>query len=273
MIKKYPFLTALLAAATLTLTSCGSPAPQHDNVAIVNGAPISADEFAREASMASERYPEIASAPGSPGSEEALKGVLDSLILKKLMIQEAASRGLSEDKEFLNTIKMFWEQTLIKKLIDTRTSELAKTLSVSDEEAQTHWRRMGGKLTLLVVRAESEDEAERIKGEISRGERPEGAEVVGPLLIENLSPSDPLCPAFDMEQGQSAALKAGDGYLSVKVIRKDRVQTPPFAAISDDIKQALLERKKEQAFNDWLDGVKRAASVKIDRGALERAVK
>ena len=268
--KKNPFLAAFFVAAALSLTSCGPAPPRQENVAVVNGATIGVDEFTREASMASERYPEIGAAPGS---KESLSFVLDSMILKKLMIQEAAKRGLSEDKEFLNTIKMFWEQTLIKKLIDTRNTEFAKTLSVSGGEAEAHYRRMGSKLTLLVVKARSEQEAGRIAGEMSKGARPECAEVLGPLLIENLDPADPLSSVFDKSEADTAVVKAKDGYLAVKVLRRDEVQTPPFAAISGEINEALLERKKEQAFSDWLEGVKEAATIEINQGALERAVR
>jgi len=270
MIKKPFFLAAFFVAAALSLTSCGTKPPQQEHVAVVNGASIGVEEFAREASMAGERYPEIGAAPGS---KESLSLVLDSMILKKLMIQEAAKRGLSEDKEFLNTIKMFWEQTLIKKLIDTRNAEFAKTLSVSGEEAEAHYRRMGSKLTLLVVKAQNEQEAGRIAGEMSKGTRPEGAEVLGPLLIENLDPADPLSSVFDLSEADTAIIKGKDGYLAVKVLRRDGVQTPPFPAISGEINKALLERKKEQAFRDWLEGVKKAAAIEINQGALERAVR
>jgi len=270
MIKKSLFLAAFFAVASLTLASCGPKPAKQEHIAVVNGAPIGVDEFAREASMASDRYPEIAA---DPGSEEALSIVLDSMILKKLMIQEAAKMGLSEDKEFLNTIKMYWEQTLIKKLIDTRNEEFAKTLSVSDEEAEAYYRRMGGKLTLLAIKAGSEEEAGHIAAGMGKGTRPEGAEVLGPLLIENLDAADPLASVFDMAEGDTTVIREEDGYLAVRILRRDTVQTPPFAALSAEIREALLERKKEQAFNDWLEDVKEAATIDINRGALERAVR
>lgn len=270
MIIKTPFLAALLAAGALALASCGPAPPRQEHVAVVNGAPIGVEEFAQEASMASERYPEIAA---DPRSDEALTFILDSMILKKLMIQEAARMGLSEDREFLDTIKMFWEQTLIKKLIDTRGTELSKNLTVSDEEADAHWRRMGAKLTLLVAEAASEKEAADMAAGMREGARPEGAEVLGPLMIENLDPDDPLSSVFDLSESDTAIIDGEDGYLAVRVLRRDAVQTPPFIAISGEIKEALLERKKEQAFNEWLEGVKEAATIEIDRGALERAVR
>ena len=270
MIKKTFFLAAFFVVLALSLASCGPASPRQEHIAVVNGAPIGVDEFTREASMASERYPEIGAAPGS---EEALTVVLDSMILKKLMIQEAAKMGLSEDKEFLNTIKMFWEQTLIKKLIDARNTEFEKTLSVSGGEAEAHYRRMGSKLTLLVVKAVSEQEAMRAVAEMGEGTRPGGAEVLGPLMIENLDLADPLSSVFDLSEADTTIIREEDGYLAVRVLRKDAVQTPPFVAISAEIHDALLEMKKKQAFSDWLEGVKEAATIEINRSALERAVK
>jgi len=263
-------LSLLLASSTLTLVSCKPAPPKQANIAVVNGAPISVDEFAREAARASERYPEI-TAPA--GSKEALGMLLDSMITRKLMIQEAAKRGLSEEREFLDTIKMFWEQTLIKKLIDTRSKELSRGLSISDEEAAAYHRRMSARLTLLVVTNQNEQEARRISSIMDKGARPEGARTIGPIMIEDLDPADPLCALFDAPREKTAVIKSKDGYLSVTVLKREAVQTPPFSEIEAKIRQTLLEKKKQRAFDEWLEGVKEAAAIKIDRGALERVLK
>jgi len=262
-------LSLLLVSSTLTLTACKPAPPEQATVAMVNGAPISVDEFKREAARASERYPELTALSGS---REALGMVLDSMITRKLMVQEAAKRGLSEEREFLDTIKMFWEQTLIKKLIDTRSKELSKGLSISDEETDRYHRRMSARLTLLVVTNQNEQEARRISSIMDGGARPEGARPVGPVMIEDLDPADPLCALFDAPGEKTAVIKGEDGYLSVMVLKREAVQTPPFSEIEAKIRQTLLEKKRQRAFDKWLEEVKEAAAISIDRGALERVL-
>ncbi|MFQ5736911.1 MAG: SurA N-terminal domain-containing protein [Thermodesulfobacteriota bacterium] len=265
--KKTPFLPAILIGAVLLLSSCGPEPPGEENVAVVNGSPISLGEFKKEVSFASQRYPELVA---DPGSEETLSEVLENMVLKKLMIQEAAKRGLSENERFLDTIKMFWEQTLIKDLIDAKTTEWADRLAVTEDEAALHYSRMKNRLTLLAVREKDKDGAERLAGVMAAGGRPAGAETIGPILIENISPADPLCAAFDLPEGGTGVFREDDGYLAVKAVRKETVRTRPYEAISQEIKRTLLEGKKEQALEQWLDGLKKAASIEINRDALKK---
>ncbi len=266
--RKTPFLLALPFCAALLLPSCGKEPLKQENVATVNGSSVPLNEFRKEASLYAEMYPEAAA---GPDSDEAAERVLENMILKKLMIQEASKMGLSEDEQFLDTIKMFWEQTLIKRLVDAKASEWSEKLVVSDEEAVAHYTRMRQKVTLLVVEARGEEEAKGMAERLAAGERPKEADQLGPLLIENITLSNPLCAAFDLSTGSTGVFKAEDGYLAVKVLKKESMVAPPFSTISAEIKSALLERKKEQTLNDWLAGVRKSASVEINRDALKRA--
>lgn len=265
--RKTPFLLALTLGAALTLASCGPESPKQEHVAVVNGAPILFKEFKKEVSLSHERNPELVA---RPGSEEAFDEVLDTMILKKLMVQEAARMGLTEDEDFLDTIKMFWEQTLIRKLMDAKTGEWAGAITISDDEAATHYNRMRHRITLLAVKAENEDEAKRLKERLADGKRPSRTVVMGPLLIENVKPSDPLCTAFDLPAGGADVIRDDGGYLAVKVLKKEDVKTPPFDRISGEIKKALIERKKGEVLDMWLNGLKKSATIEINRSVLKK---
>lgn len=122
------------------LTSCGQR--QHkDAVATVNGAPVSIQEFQREIAIYANRNPDFKLNAGSV--EEHLNMVID----KQLMIQEAMKMGLAEDERFLETIKRFWEQTLIRELIEVRSREWSGKLIVTEGEILGYYQGLKPGLT------------------------------------------------------------------------------------------------------------------------------
>src|SRR4030066_1581304 len=127
-VKTFRALCIILSVLLIpVITSCGKK--QHkDAVATVNGAPVSLQEFQKELAIYANRTPDFKLNAGSV--EEHLNMVID----KQLMIQEAMKMNLAEDKRFLETIKRFWEQTLIRELIDARSREWSGRLIVTEDE-------------------------------------------------------------------------------------------------------------------------------------------
>ncbi|HZX47808.1 MAG TPA: SurA N-terminal domain-containing protein [Nitrospirota bacterium] len=117
------------------ITSCGKK--QHkDAVATVNGAPVSLQEFQKELAIYANRTPDFKLNAGSV--EEYLNMVID----KQLMIQEAMKMGIAEDERFLETIKRFWEQTLIRELINAKSSEWRDKLFVTEDEILGYYQNV-----------------------------------------------------------------------------------------------------------------------------------
>ncbi|GEM_PF-1665304 len=52
---------------------------------------------------------------------------LDDIIRKQLMLQEAQKLSLDKDKNFINMIERYWEQALLKSLIESKTRKGAST--------------------------------------------------------------------------------------------------------------------------------------------------
>ncbi|MCC6544531.1 MAG: SurA N-terminal domain-containing protein [Nitrospirae bacterium] len=129
------FLIILSVLLIPVLTSCGQK--QHkDEVAVVNGSPVSLQEFQRELAIYANRNPDFKL--NAKSVEEHLNMVID----KQLMIQEAMKMGLAEDKRFLETIKSFWEQTLIRELIEVRSREWSGKLIVTEDEILAYYQNM-----------------------------------------------------------------------------------------------------------------------------------
>ena len=82
------------------------------------------------------------SAYASGDTPESRKEFLNLIIRKKLILQDAQARGLDKDKEFLKTIERFWEQSLLKRAIDTKSREIASSVTVSDPEIEELYKKL-----------------------------------------------------------------------------------------------------------------------------------
>ncbi len=141
-VKRTRILFAILPVLLIPVfTSCGGQRQHKDAVATVNGSPVSLQEFQKELAMYANRNPDFKLNAGS------VKEHLDTIIDKQLMIQEAMKMGLAEDERFLETIKRFWEQTLIRELIDVKSKEWSGRLFVTDDEVFGYYQEVKPGLT------------------------------------------------------------------------------------------------------------------------------
>ncbi len=256
--KSLPILLFIL----VLLSSCRDQ--KQDSVAMVNGTPILLKDFQKEVALAKQRDPSLKMTP------ESARDLLEIMIERKVMVHEAVKEGLSDDERFSETIKRFWEQTLIRHLIDAKAKKWADKLYVSDDEVKRHYERMGYRVTFRFVNRPDEKAAAQVMEKLRRGETVEGAEVIGPLMIENMQWPSPLLSSFDQAQGEVRVSKEERGYSVIHVIKKEKVAAPVFEKVSGRIKETLFEQKKQHAFNEWMRALTKSAKVSIDTDMLKR---
>jgi len=126
-------LIILLLTSALLVTGCSPRKGEGAVVATVNGDPIFTRELKRELSNMVKQNPSIEI------NKTTAEDLLDSLIMRKLIIQEAMDRKMSEEKGFADTIKAFWEQTLIRNFVDRKTEELNRYVFVTDKEIEDYY--------------------------------------------------------------------------------------------------------------------------------------
>lgn len=252
----YLFIPAIAAL----LISCGGQKPDRgEEVAVVNGAPIFMKDLVREVDMASSME------PGAKLTEERVEEILHTMIDKKLLIDEAVKKGLSEDERFLASIKSFWEQTLIRELVETKNKEWADKLFVTDKEVKERYELMQNRIIIRVAKAHDRKEAEA-----SLSALPAKGDIIGPLFVEDLRPSDPFFGAFAMKTGARSTVSHDDDFYAFEVVKKEPSGAPPLEEVFDSLKASLLEEKKEQVLEEWLEGRKKAAVIKVNEDTIER---
>ncbi len=133
--KKPKIIVVGIGVLLLGLVAC-SPDNSVDtkDVAIkVNNAVVSTKEFNEQIKAAVYYDPEMSL------SDENRKRYIEYLISKELMIQEAMRLKLDRNKNFIKTIETYWEATLIRKLLDSKTAELKTKILVSEEEMKAYY--------------------------------------------------------------------------------------------------------------------------------------
>ncbi len=68
--------------------------------------------------------------------------ILDALIVKEVLLQEAQKENLDKDKEFMRAIEMYWEQTLIKNLMKNQFSDIHNRVTVYEEEILDYYNNV-----------------------------------------------------------------------------------------------------------------------------------
>jgi hypothetical protein len=73
---------------------------------------------------------------------ESKREFLNMLIRRKLILQEAQAKGLDKDPEFLKSIERFWEQSLLKRMMDKKFQEIQGSILVSDKAVEAIYNKL-----------------------------------------------------------------------------------------------------------------------------------
>jgi len=140
--------------AVLLLVLCASgcePREQKKPVALrVGDISITADEF-------NEAYERSMFVPGE--SNLTKKEFLDMFVKRRLLLKEAEKANLHTDERFLKSVEYFWQQSLLKLVIDRQLKEISVKVDVTEKEVRDYYEvnkaNFGGKTY--------EEKRERIK--------------------------------------------------------------------------------------------------------------
>ena len=132
-------MVVILMMVCTLIIGCGQEKinkPNEKLVDRVNNYEITADDFKAETKLAMpDQYP--------AGKAEAMKkDILDEMITKAVLVQEAQLENFDKDRAFMKEIEGYWEQALLKLLIRKKAEELAEKISVSDEEIKSEYDRL-----------------------------------------------------------------------------------------------------------------------------------
>lgn len=241
LLKYIYYIVAILLMISALIGYALMPArvPENKAALIINGKTVSADEFNKLFSSQS----------GHPPDPETF---INSLITRELLIQESQKEGVDKEENFRRSIQNFYEQSLIKLLMDRKFSSLR--VSVSDEELERYVSFLNRKMQLTIFNFRSPEEA--LASKLTGGERKT-------LYLEDLSHDLRTFVAALKVGGHTGPIKTGGNFV---VVRLDGVETPPARPAAPDresIRKMLTDGKREKMINNWIADLREKAKIKI----------
>ena len=245
----------------LLLVSCRAKVAETDVVARVNGEAVTLKELTHEVSLRARQYPLVKITPA------AMRAQLESMIERKLLVQEATRLGLAEREEFVQSMRRYWEHTLIRELIYERSSETGKYVIITEEELKKYYNNLGYRVTFKAIRAPDEKSAEGIYRTFTVEGTAPGEEIIGPLGYGDIA-SGGLRDVFEMDVGEAMVFEEGQGLIVAGVVSKEPAPVKPYEELREEIKTRIMEQKREQVHEKWLRELRSNSSIEINLEAL-----
>ena len=111
----------------LILLSCSK---SDDSVIVIDNIRISKEEFEEEF----KKY-------NKETTKENIKEFLENFINRKLVLKEAEKLNIDKEKEFLKALQNYWEQSLLKIVLDRKSKELFLSIKITDEEINNFYEK------------------------------------------------------------------------------------------------------------------------------------
>jgi hypothetical protein len=178
--------------------------------------------------------------------------LFDTIITRELLIQEAEKQAIHKEESFRQSLKNYYENSLVKILLDRQNSKLQVTVTDADIDRYLGFLGKIVTFTRLDKVPNSSSEAESAKGLTNTALFSDLATPVR-LLLSSLQPAQ-------------FGIKFDTG-TEIYALRLDSIQaSPDYTAKAVDrqrIKEMLEEHQKEQLMNRWLLELKQNAKITI----------
>ena len=204
---------------------------------------------------------------------EGRAAILNQVVANKLLLLDARKNLLEMEPEFKAQLAKFKENLLVS----YATEKAIASVTVSDKEVEDYYnanseRFMGEEaVSASHILVATEEEAREIYGRIASGESTFEEEA----LAHSTCPSKAnggnlgefgrgqMVPEFDravfaMEVGEitSEPVQTQFGYHLIKLNEKKEAAITPLAEIQNELKMALLDEKKHQAYESKINQLK-----------------
>ena len=220
---------------------------------------------------------------GEGGKEK----LLDEIVKKEILYQEALKKGIDKDPEFTKKLEEFKKLTLVSELLEKEIMSKAK---VSDQDVKDYYEKHKEDFTTTSqikashILVKTEDEARKVRERLKKGEKFEA--IAKKESIDKASAKNggelgyfskgQMVPEFEkaaagMKQGEiSEPVKTSFGYHIIKVTDKKAGPVIEFDRIKEIILQRLSGERQKEAFDKYLAELKKTYTVEINKDALPK---
>ncbi len=220
-------------------------------------------------------------------TESGKRQYLDSLITKRLLLQEAKKEKIDSSKEFQEKLDEIKDQLLMESLLKKKLTMEAK---ISDEDLKKYYDahkeefKKDVEISTRHILVKTEDEAKQILARLQKGE--DFVDLAKKYSIDpnakmsggeiGFHPKGTLLPEYEAaafklkKPGQiSGVVKTQFGYHIIKLEGAKPPSYVPFEEVKDFIKQKLAQEKQKELFEKYVEGLKKSAKITIDEQLLK----
>jgi len=256
---RLPIIIAVLSAFP-ALSGCGARSQESADriIAYVNKEPIFAKDLRRELALRARQDPTFRVTPETEAAQ------LDLIINRKLIVQAAIEKGLAKEGRFVNTIKSFWEQTLIRDFFDYKRKDFHDYLFATDDEIRKYYGLLSKRVTFAVFQGKNKRDADRASEEYTKTSIAQGSgwRTVGPISYEDIE-REVLFQTFDAPAGELRRFDETPFSYLVVVTKVETVDLGAFDSVRDDIERKIIAIKERRLFNEWLKESRLRSRIKI----------
>jgi len=266
---------------TLALISCSKKGVEQKGpfLAKVGNTTITQADYDREFQALPEYAQQLFA--GEQGKEKFLNEITN----KEMLYQEALKKGLDKTPDFQKKLEDFKKITLVTELFEKEVMAKAK---VSDQEVKDYYDKHKEELVPTTqikashILVKTEDEAKKVLERLKKGEK--FADIAKAVSIDKGSAVNggdlgyfskgQMVPEFEKA---AASLKIGElsmpvktqfGYHIIKVTDKKKGAPVEFDKIKGMISQKLSAEKQKEAFDQYINELKKNYKVEINKDAL-----
>ena len=278
---------AAVAISMLALTGCGKQGSQSEGkkdttsvLATVNGSAITQKQFDTELKNLPPQLQPMAQSP------EGRKELLESMIIREIVYQDAQKQGLEKTPEFTERIdevkkKLLVEMDLKKKLeaeIKLTDEDLKKVYEQYKEKFKT-----GEQIRASHILVKDDKTAQDVEAQLKKGGN--FADLAKKYSTDSTKEKGgdlgwfdrgKMVPEFDkaafaLKDGETSGIvKSNFGYHIIKVTGKRPAGYAPFDEVKDQIKAAILPSKQQEVFQKVKTDLKKDAKIEIKDPAFKK---
>lgn len=272
--KKFSFLTiSFYVLLILVAAGCSRKEGPERVVAKINDYTMTADDFNYESKEVLRTGRLLGEVPVTK------EDVLDALITKEILLQEAQREGLDKEKDFMKTIELYWEQTLLKKLLIEKSKEIGKRAAVYENEISDCYEKMKDKIRAQVLVFGDERTARKLlnySGDVVEymTAKQDAFQLLYTIpskwyiLGEDNTPLE--ASVFNVDPARNRELANINGkWALILVEERAPNEVAPLSSVKDAIAKRIKAKKERELMNEWIDGLRSKARIRINKNVLE----
>ena len=272
--KPYKIIRKTAFLIFIVFLSCACQRKEHYSenkvIARINGYELTASDFENEARIIRGNR-DLSSNP-----EKAKQELLQEIINKKIFIQEAQKLNFDKQKYFMREIEHYWEQALLKLLFKQKSDELYRSIDVSQVEIEDIYKRMKTRFYAQILVLDDKFAAEMLGqpgvnfDQLKYNFRNNIINVQGPAWFScGELPNILEGPLYLLKSGQvSVPIKYYGDWAVIRVLKQEDATLEPLNQLSEKIRQKQLERRKNEAIENWMEELKNNSKIKINSKVL-----